>query len=128
MIVPVLVWRRQSHLKAWTFCSALLMGACIISFFGYMYCRANWTCNYGNDRVVIGSEYTAEVLQAEGGQTDKDCFTMLREYPGGPELIWKSESIEKNRILLSLVYVTCIPLFAACVIAVTQAVHCATKV
>jgi len=128
MIVPLLIGRGRRDLRVWTLCSTALMVTCVFAFVTYMTYRSQWTCLYDDTRVVIGSEYTNDILEAEGGKTSKECFELLRVYPGGPEYIWTGESIERHRLILSLGYVTCIPLFACCLIAVTQAVYCATRV
>jgi hypothetical protein len=49
------------------------------------------------------------------------------DYPGGPQVIWTRDSILRQWIILSAIYVTCIPLFACCVIAVIQVVYCVSK-
>ncbi len=128
MIIPVLLRRRKKDVRMWLGGALFLMIGSILSFFLYMYYKDKWTCLYGTTRVVIGSEYTPDVLEAEGGQTAKDCFeTSCGASPGGPELVYTAASIERHRIILSFIYVMCVPLFASCLIAVTQSVFCATR-
>jgi hypothetical protein len=113
---------KKRHLRGWTTVAALLLIFAIADFLVYQSLMYSRTSTYNSKRVVAGSVYTPhglDYVQKHPGISSQD---LLEDHTGKAEDIWTVESIGHNRMVLAEVYIGCLPLFAACIIAVLQAV------
>jgi hypothetical protein len=49
------------------------------------------------------------------------------DFAGETEAIWTRDSINHRRLILAASYVSCLPLFTICLIAVVQAIACGAE-
>ena len=77
----------------------------------------------GGEKVVIGSVYTPQGLSYTEKNPKISCDDLVADFPGKPEDIWTRDSINRRRLILAATYVSCLPLFTICLIAVVQAVQ-----
>src|ERR1035441_1848740 len=49
---------------------------------------------------------------------------LLEDFTGRAEDVWTRESINRRRLALAGLYVSCLPWFTVCVVAVVQAIQC----
>jgi len=86
-----------------------------------------WTALYDEQKVVIGSVYTAQGLSYTEQNPKISCDELIFQFKGVIENIWTRESINRRRLVLAATYVSCLPLFTICLIAVVQAIQCGGK-
>jgi TIR domain-containing protein len=130
-------WNVHRHLLWWCVISATWFLLSIGSFFVYRYLSSAWTCNYYNKVFVIGSVYTPQATKFMKDYPDHSCENLIGAAAGLAEdmstmdsiteYIWTKDSIERNRLILIITYVSCIPFFAVCVISVVQALYITSR-
>src|ERR1700730_4343707 len=113
---------KKRHLRGWTTVAALLLVFAVADFLVYQSFLYSRTCTYNALRVVKGSVYTPHGLDYVQKNPGISCQDLFEDHAGNAEDIWTAESIGHNRMVLAEVYVGCLPLFAACIIAILQAV------
>jgi hypothetical protein len=117
-------WNKKSQVKWWSVISAAALVLSVACFTGYQYLLYSWTCNYNQQSVVIGTDYTPQgayyVKQNPQGIT---CDELVADFAGKVEDIWTKRSINRARLILAGTYISCLPLFTVCLIAVLHAIH-----
>jgi hypothetical protein len=78
-------------------------------------------------KIIGGQQYTQHGREYIRDNPHASCETILKEHVGKVYDVWTKESIDHRRITLAVIYITCIPLFTTCIVAVTQAVQLATE-
>ena len=114
---------KRKHMWYWWFVSAMLLLLSTCSFLGYQRLSLSWTCNYNNATVVIGDQYTERARRFILKYSDDSCEFLIDSAAGNTQDIWTKESIDKRRIVLASAYISSIPLFTICIIAVVQALQ-----
>ena len=117
-------WNQPKHALKWCGVALLFLILASAAFFRYQQLTLAWTGNYGGDKVVIGSEYTPQGFSYRTKNPELSLDKLIDDFTGVTENIWTRESINRRRLLLAATYVSCLPLFTICLIAVVQAVHC----
>lgn len=117
-------WNKKQHVKWWWIISAAALLLSVISFTGYQYLLYSWTCNYNKQRIVIGSEYTPQgVYYVKQNPQGITCDELVADFAGKVEEIWTKKSINRSRLILAGTYMSCMPLFTVCLMAVLHAIH-----
>jgi hypothetical protein len=128
MILPSRKWRRKKDAKWWWLMAAICLAAAVGSFFAYQRVTYSSTCEtLEGGRVVIGYEYTphgADYIRENPGIS---CADLIDQHIGKTEDVWTKRSIDAARMKLTITYIACIPLFTICLMALIQAIYCATK-
>lgn len=117
-------WTQPRHAFKWCGVALLSLVLAVAAFFRYQQLTIAWTANYNGDKVVIGSVYTplGKAHMEEDPKIPQDI--LISDFKGVTEDIWTRESINHRRLVLAATYVSCLPLFTICLIAVIQAAQC----
>ena len=116
-------WKKRKHLVWWGATSAVLLVLAIAAFLAYQLLSSSRTCKHNNKLVVIGTEYTQQAMRFMEKHPDHSCEYLLDSAAGKVDDIWTKESIDHTRMHLAITYISCIPLFALCIIAVVQSIY-----
>ena len=120
-------WRQPRHALWWSGTALLFLAAAVAMFFRYQQLTLAWTANYAGQRTVIGSVLTplgqADTLRNPG----ISCDELIMDFAGKTEDVWTRNSINHRRLILAATYISCLPLFTICLIAVVQAVACGAQ-
>lgn len=136
MLVLSRKFNRPPHVKFWWGIAVVLLVSSIAAFLGYQHLTNERTCRYLNQTIVIGADFTPMATNflnenLDVKQSGRRCELLLDAFPGDAEEsaasrageIWTSQSIEHSRLLLAITYLSCLPLFTVCLIAVVQAIY-----
>ena len=116
-------WNKRKHSGWWAIISAALLVLAIGSLLGYQSLSYSRTCKYNNRTVVIGTVYTQQALRFLENHPGRSSEYLVNAAAGKVEDVWTKESIDRARIQLAVTYISCIPLFALCIIAVIQSIY-----
>ena len=117
-------WSQPKHAFKWCGVALLCLVLAVAAFFRYQQLTISWTANYNQGKVVIGSDYTAQGKTYSEENPELSLDKLIYHFGGVTENIWTSESINRRRLILAATYVSCLPLFTICLIAVIQAAQC----
>jgi hypothetical protein len=117
-------WTQPRHALRWGGVALLFLILSVAAFFRYQQLTLAWTANYAGDRLVIGSVFTSQGQSYSEKNPKISCDDLVFDFAGKTEEIWTRESLNRRRLILAATYVSCLPLFTVCLIAVVQAVQC----
>jgi len=117
-------WRQPRHAFWWGGVSLLCLFAAVGAFFRYQQLTLAWTGNYAGDRIVVGSALTPHGRSYMQANPEVSRDQILMDVAGATEAIWTADSINSRRLALAATYISCLPLFTLCLMAVVQAVQC----
>ena len=120
----VLKWKQKKHAKWWWLAALLALFFGTACFFNYQRLTAAWTGNYSGRKAVVGSVYTPHGRQYVEKNPNLSLDALLEDFTGRAEDVWTRESINRRRLALAGLYVSCLPWFTVCVVAVVQAIQC----
>lgn len=117
-------WSQPKHAFKWCGMALLCLVLAVGAFFRYQQLTMNWTGVYADEKVVVGSDFTSQgkFYSEQNPQISRD--ELISDFKGVTENIWTRESINRRRLILAATYVSCLPLFTICLIAVVQATQC----
>ncbi len=118
-------WDKNKHFRGWTIAAGAWLVLAVVAFLGYQSLLSSHTCTHVSKRLVIGTVYTPQGLTYVQKNPGISCRDLLDDFAGKPDDIWTEESIHRNRMILAEVYISCLPLFAICLMAILQAVSLA---
>ena len=101
---------------------ALLLA--IMAFFGYRYVTSTRTCAYYDQWKIIGSELSADAIDYERDHPRASCEELLKAFTGDVKEIWSETSLRGSEFLLSITYLSVLPLLTVASIASLQAYRC----
>lgn len=128
LVLPGRKWNRKKHAKWWWMVTAICLVAAVASFFAYQRLTYSSTCQtLDGDVVVIGHEYTPHGADYVRENPGISCTDLIDQHIGKTEDVWTKQSIDSARLKLAVTYIACIPLFTICIMALIQAIYCATK-
>lgn len=121
-------WNQPRHSLRWGAVALLALVIGVAAFFRYQQLTLAWTATYDRDKVVVGDEFTKQgrAYAAANPKISKD--ELVFDFKGKTEDIWTRESIDGRRLILAATYVSCLPLFTICLIAVVQAMQSSERV
>jgi hypothetical protein len=120
-------WHQPRHALWWSGAALLFLAIAVAVFFRYQQLTLAWTANYAGQKVVVGSVLTPAgqaYTQKNAGISSED---LIMDFAGKTDAIWTPDSINRRRLLLAASYVSCLPLFTICLIAVVQAIACGAQ-
>jgi hypothetical protein len=117
-------WGQPRHALWWAGSALLVLAAAVAVFFRYQQLTLAWTGNYGGRRVMVGAVLTPHGRAYTQANPDLSRDQLIMDVAGATEAIWTSESINRRRLILAASYVSCLPLFTLCLIAIVQALQC----
>jgi hypothetical protein len=120
-------WSQPRHALWWGATALVFLAIAVGAFFRYQHLTLAWTGLYDEQKVVIGSVYTAQGLSYTEKNPKISCDELISDFKGLTQNIWTRESINRRRLILAATYVSCLPLFTICLIAVVQAIQCGGK-
>ena len=120
-------WGQPRHSLWWGAGALVFLAIAVAAFFRYQQLTLAWTGHYLGQKVVIGSVCTPQGLSYTQKNPKISCDELIFDFAGATEDIWTRESINHRRLLLAATYVSCLPLFTICLIAVVQAIQCVDK-
>ncbi len=123
MIVAGRKWNKKGQARAWAIVAAALLVVAVSTFISYQSLLFSHTCTYSSKEVVIGNVYTEHALTYLQKYPGKSCEALLEDFVGKADDIWTQESINHERTTLAEVYLSCLPLFAMCMMAIVHAVY-----
>jgi hypothetical protein len=119
---------RNSHLWFWR---VLLVVALLLTIVGWAGYRWNkWVCEVEDKSYVIGSNYSDLAnnyikTQREKGRKDEiTCSELIRASVYHPENIWPRSEIDRHRNILTIVFLSLIPLFVLTLSSAVQILVC----
>jgi hypothetical protein len=127
MFVAARVWNDRKHLRVWTIVAALLLVSAVVDFLFYQKLLSSRTCSYDSKIIPTGTVYTPHTLEYLQKHPGSSCENLLEDFAGKANEIWTTDSIEQSRMVLAAIYVSCLPLFTVCLVAVLQAVSLTQK-
>jgi hypothetical protein len=120
-------YNESTYLRVWTAVAAVLLVFAVADFLAYQNFLDSRTCAYDSGRIVIGSAYTSHGLDYLKKNPGMSCEDLILDHTGKADQIWTGDSIAHNRMVLAEMYIGCLPLFTACIIAILQAVSLSRK-
>lgn len=117
-------WHQPKHTLRWAASAVLFLVIGIAAFFLYQQLTLSWTGGYNGARVVTGASFTPQGLaySLQNPQLSRDA--LIDDFAGQIENIWTRDSINHRRLILAALYLSCLPLFTICLLAIAQAVQC----
>jgi hypothetical protein len=120
----VLKWNQKKHAKRWWLAAFLALVFGTACFFNYQRFTDAWTANYAGAKVVVGSVYTPHGRRYVEENPNLSLDSLLQDFIGRADDIWTRDSIDRRRLTLAGLYVSCLPWFTVSVVAVVQAIQC----
>jgi hypothetical protein len=120
-------WSQPRHALWWGAGALVFLAMAVGAFFRYQHLTLAWTGLYDEQKVVIGSVYTTQGLSYTQQNPEISCDELIYQFKGLTQNIWTPESINRRRLILAATYLSCLPLFTICLIAVVQAIQCGGK-
>ena len=116
-------WKKQRHVTKWWMVSGVLLVLSLATFVGYQALSYKWTCKYYNEvKIIGGDQHTPHGDDYIRNHPGISCEDLLKHHAGNVYDVWPKESIDRRRIALAVIYISCVPLFTICIVAVTQAI------
>jgi len=123
--VPLMKWKSKVYTLHWSVAGLASMFFAVVAFFSYLYLINNWTCLYNDNRLVIGSEFTAHgKAYVESNPHRVSPRDWVMAHGGNVSEIWTDRSINRRCAILGLLYVATLPLFAVAMIGTLHAIYC----
>ena len=128
--IVFLVARRLSSSKfqmlwvAATIINVVLFVTAFFFYTNYVYTR---TCEFDNNRMLIGTRYTPHTIKYLEANQGISCARLLDNFAGRPDDIWTAESINESRRFRDRSYFSVITLFALAFLTLGQALAIAAK-
>jgi hypothetical protein len=116
-------WNQPRHSFRWGAVALLALVIGVAAFFRYQQLTLAWTANYAGGKVVVGAEFTRQGLAYTEANPKISTDELIFNFAGKTEEIWTRESMDRRRLVLAATYVSCLPLFTICLIAVVQAMQ-----
>ena len=120
ILILVHKWNQRKHLARWTLLAVCSLVLSVLAYFAYQHFLDTRTCKYFDQLAVIGDTYTQIGQNYLRETPNASCSTLLEDFAGKAEDVWTQDSINRSRYVLGLAYISCIPLFTVCIIAVVQ--------
>ena len=124
MVLPLRSYNQNRNARDWARVTACSVFPSTIAFFVYQDLIGTYSVNYGERRVVIGSEFTALGRQHKQSFPHLTNQDLVMRSAGQPELVWTKDSIRRRNLLLKAFYVGASVLLAVSLLSVVQAIHC----
>ncbi len=124
IFVPVWKWKQKKHALGWWEAAMVSLVLATGGFFTYQSLTVRWTGYFFEDKVLLGSEYTDVGRTYVEKHPNLPVHLLLEDFLGRADDIWTHESITRRRLILSGLYLGCLPLLAVCLISVVQASQC----
>jgi len=125
MILPMMKWSKKKHAGLWGIITAASLILGIIAFFSFQYLVKTSTVKHGDKVLYIGTEVREDVKSFIDKHPGYGKEELLENAGWNPKMIWTEKSLDRRRLILSMVYVLCIPFFAIAIMAVVQLIYCA---
>ena len=125
MILPMMKWSKKRHAGFWGIITAASLILGIIAFFSFQYLVKTSTVKHGDKVLYIGTEVREDVKSFIDKHPGYGKEELLENAGWNPKMIWTEKSLDRRRLILSMVYVLCIPFFAIAIMAVVQLIYCA---
>jgi len=109
----------------WFAAAVINLALLVTAFFvytSYIYTR---TCEFDNNRVIIGTRYTPHTLKYLETNQGISCTKLLDNFAGQADDIWTAESINESRRFRDLSYFSVITVFALAFLTLGQALSIA---
>ncbi len=121
-------WNQPRHSFRWGAVALLALVIGVAAFFRYQQLTLAWTANYAGDRVVMGAEFTKQGRAYMEANQKISMDELIFNFAGKTEEIWTRDSIDRRRLVLAATYVSCLPLFTICLIALVQAMQSSERI
>ncbi len=118
-------WNKSRHFRGWAIAAGVWLLLAVVAFLGYQALLSSRTCAYGSQRLVIGNVYTPQGRAYAQKNSGISCHDLLEDFAGKADDIWTTDSINSSRMTMAEIYITCLPLFAICLMSILQAVSLA---
>lgn len=115
-------WDKRRHFRGWTTAAGVWLVLAVTVFLGYQALLSSRTCARDSERLVIGNVYTPQGAAYAQKHPGISCRDLLDDFAGKADDVWTEESINHSRMMLAEIYISCLPLFAICLVAILQAV------
>ncbi len=116
--------KQRRFTKTWFATTVIALLLAIMAFFGYRYVTSTRTCAYYDQWKIIGSELSADAIDYERDHPRASCEELLKAFTGDVKEIWSETSLRGSEFLLSITYLSVLPLLTVASIASLQAYRC----
>jgi hypothetical protein len=113
---------RSGGRALWWWVALSSLGLAVLTVFWYDHLTRAWTCAYDDDRVIVGTEYTAQGREHRRQDPGAGCETLIQDFAGRVEDIWVSDGIRLRQSAMATVYVGAVALFTICMVGVVAAI------
>lgn len=122
-------WNKREHGKWWLAGMGLLLILGIASYFYYWDLVGRHVVTYFDQTLIIGDEFTEHVKDYCRDAFNMPCEDVDRnqliiDHGGKIHRIWTQRSIDAVKLKLAVTYVLTVPIFAAAILCVSQAIYC----
>ena len=121
-------WNQPRHSLRWGAVALLALIVGVGAFFRYQQLTLAWTANYDGSKVVVGSEFTKQGRAYTEENPKISTDELVFDFKGRTEDVWTRQSIDGRRLVLAATYVSCLPLFTICLIAIVQAMQSSERI
>jgi TIR domain len=121
-ILPFVVWHGATRPPTWLAAAAGALALGVGSYAAAGYAQHACTAEYGQKRVVIGTQLTPLGASYKQQNPELSSDDILLDAAGVPERIWTRDSIDRCRTFISATYFVWIPFLVVCLLATAQAV------
>lgn len=116
-------WNLPKHSLRWGAVALLTLVIAVGAFFRYQQLTLAWTATYNGEKVVVGTDFTRQGRAYADANPKISTEELIFNFAGKTGQIWTQESIDGRRLVLAAIYVSCLPLFTICLIALLQAMQ-----
>jgi uncharacterized membrane protein YqhA len=120
-------WKHRKHVSRWAITCVVCLLLSVLAYFGYQKLKDARTCEYAQQEVIIGTDYTTHGREYLQNNPTATCQSLLEDFVGKADDIWTKDSINASRFILAGTYIGIIPLFTICIMSLVQALYCRGK-
>ncbi|API51573.1 hypothetical protein BMW22_08025 [Rhizobium leguminosarum] len=105
--------------QTWLLYGVGLLAALVISFFGYLYLYASWTCDYASGvRLVMGSQYSQALTNYLTQKNQALSCETVRDFAGDTYRMFGSSQLIMRFVIISAAYMVTWLFLAASIVCV----------
>ena len=124
-ILPMMKWCCQKkHAWLWGRVTAIALILGILAFFSFQYLLNTWTVRHSDKVLYTGFTLKQDVKPFVKEHPEYGREELLENAGWDPKIIWTEQSLLLSRLILSAIYVLCIPFFAIAIMSVVQLLYC----
>lgn len=117
-------WSRKKNAKGWMYVTIILLATLVTSDQIFKRFKAECTCGYNKQIVLIGNLYTPQGDHYSSKHPGITCDVLLMDFAGRANTIWTADSINACRFRLILAYLFTFSTAALSLLSMLQIIRC----